>query len=103
MTDEHWGRVWDVFSELRDLPPGERSSRLDALALRPDVLEEVLALLEVSLSCATQKTALGAPPPDPEYQPGREFGRYAIVGLIGQGGFGRIYAAHDKELRRGVA
>jgi len=34
---------------------------------------------------------------------GHELGRYLIVGMIGQGGFGRIYAAHDRDLRRIVA
>lgn len=103
MTDERWAKVWDVFRDLRDLPPEERSSALDTLRLAPDVLDEALALLEASTSYATQKPTAAALPTNAEYTPGREFGRYVIVGHIGQGGFGSIYAARDKELRRTVA
>jgi serine/threonine protein kinase len=30
-------------------------------------------------------------------------GRYRVEGLLGQGGFGRVYLAHDDQLRRRVA
>ena len=57
----------------------------------------------MSASCTVLRSVVARPPAGPEYPAGREFGRYVIIGVIGQGGFGRIYAARDKELRRVVA
>src|SRR5215470_9325566 len=102
MRDERWEAVWELFNSAYDKPPEQRSALLASDDLDPEVRSEVLALLEGSSSGTTGPLAA---PSDvtPEYPVGYEFGRYIIVGLIGQGGFSRIYAAHDRDLQRVVA
>jgi serine/threonine protein kinase/Tol biopolymer transport system component len=85
------------------MPAEQRSALLSTDALDVDIRNEVVALLEVSMSRTVQRSLPKCPAAGPEYATGREFGRYIIIGTIGQGGFGRIYAARDKELRRVVA
>ncbi|HVE87979.1 MAG TPA: serine/threonine-protein kinase, partial [Myxococcales bacterium] len=38
-----------------------------------------------------------------ELAPGTRVGRYVVLGAVGSGGMGRVYAAHDPELNRKVA
>jgi predicted Ser/Thr protein kinase len=103
MTDQKWGIVWKIFSEVRELSEGERSAAVAAAPLAPELREELLALLEQSTFVSGVLSFPQAPVPEPEYSPGTELGRYVIVGVAGQGGFGRVYAARDKDLRRSVA
>jgi eukaryotic-like serine/threonine-protein kinase len=39
----------------------------------------------------------------PSLQRGAELGRFVVLGLVGRGGMGEVYAAHDPELDRKVA
>jgi serine/threonine protein kinase len=101
--DERWAKVWELFNSAYEKPAGERSVVLRSDDLDPEVRGEVLALLEVSESCTAARSMPAPPAPGPEYPVGHALGRYLIVGQIGQGGFGRIYAAHDRDLHRIVA
>jgi len=103
MRDERWAEVWKLFNSAHNIPSGPRTALLESNDLDPEVRSEVLALLEVSYSCNAAWSIPGQAIASPEYPVGYEFGRHMIVGLIGQGGSGRIYAAHDKVLRRVVA
>jgi len=40
---------------------------------------------------------------DPELPPGARFGRYVVLDLLGAGGMGVVYSAHDPDLNRKVA
>src|SRR5438045_2408036 len=41
--------------------------------------------------------------PAPALQRGQTIGRYVVLGLVGRGGMGEVYAAYDPELDRKVA
>src|SRR5436190_23540738 len=42
-------------------------------------------------------------PPDQGLAPGASLGRYVVLGLVGRGGMGEVYAAYDPELDRKIA
>src|SRR6187399_3718565 len=48
----------------------------------------------------------GTPPPDhgkATLARGASIGRYVVLGLVGRGGMGEVYAAYDPELDRKIA
>jgi serine/threonine protein kinase/tetratricopeptide (TPR) repeat protein len=64
------------------------------------------ACVPVSKTCVPNAAPLGSPlTSDDEMAlaPGDQFGRYAIEGVLGSGGGGRVYRAHDPVLLRAVA
>jgi hypothetical protein len=48
-------------------------------------------------------TLADAEQPIDETTPGARIGRYVVIGRLGAGGMGRVYAAYDAQLERRVA
>jgi serine/threonine protein kinase len=112
MSDDRWRRVEDLFHQAADLPGAERSAFLNhESAGDDDLLRDVESLLahgaanERILSAAVGRALDKLPEPSGSADEfiGKQIGTYVITELIGKGGMGIVFKAHDNRLNRPVA
>jgi WD40 repeat protein len=121
MTDERRARLWALFDQAADLPPGEQRALLDAAcpddpALRAEVeklladdaqlrAEGAAAFLRSPLLRPTKEADLPAERPTRLAEPAlpARIGPYRIVRRLGEGGMGAVYEAEQDNPRRCVA
>jgi serine/threonine protein kinase len=110
MSENTWERAKKIFDEASRCPIAERAGYLEeACSGDARLRTEVDALLEAHeaagsfLGGADKKTEAG-PSSQSLEGPGTTIGRYKLLQLIGEGGFGSVYMAEqEKPVRRKIA
>ena len=111
ITPERWQRVKAIFLSAQSSAPAERAAFLDQACNGDEVIRgEVESLLAAD---STNDDFLSAPAyelaaemladEEPEFVAGQTVGPYEILSLLGSGGMGEVYLAHDARLDRQIA
>jgi serine/threonine-protein kinase len=107
MTPERWARVKNLYDATQARPQAERAAFLASATAGDDELHrEVENLLKQPVATAALVARVGTGPPEraaPQNLTGRRLGSFEITALLGRGGMGEVYRAHDTKLGRDVA
>src|SRR5262245_38390845 len=108
MTPEQWQEAREILHEALEHPPDRRPAFLDKscsghASLRSEV-ESLLAAYEKAGSFLEEPLLTTAETRgNPRISSGTRLGPYEVKAMIGAGGMGEVYRAHDSRLSRDVA
>ena len=110
MTPERYQQIDQIFQAALVLEPEQRAAYLDEVCsgdrtLRQEV-ESLITSDQRGLSFIDEPALMGAPAlasDEPALAAGDHIDRYQVLSLLGSGGMGEVYLAHDEKLDRKIA
>ena len=104
MTADKWMQLKKIFAAAQGKPPAVQADVVCALAQGDEELESAVRdLLAADESAGSFLQTPAADLHSALLAPGTRLGPYQILGLLGEGGMGKVYRGLDTRLRRSVA